>query len=128
MERAEQDYKKIVVYNEYFKKGNLSALQQIKNIIEKEKRYLQLIQDFKQKIRHNIKGRLKADLASIGRLEISMMLLADRININNISNQVSCRSTRPEFSPAVYHVGAVINISMDSSVNFNIPCENSGGK
>ncbi|MCJ1249923.1 hypothetical protein MMC30_007149 [Trapelia coarctata] len=115
-------------HNERLKEGNLSALRQIKNATEREKKHLQLIQDLGQEIRHNVKSRSEADLASTGRSETSVTALADRMDINGMSDPVGCRAAGPESSPALHRADTVINMSMGSSTGSRTPCEDSGGK
>ena len=62
LERAEQDYKEVVAHNARLEKGNISLRQQIADANEKERINLQLIQDLKQEICHNIKGRSEVNL------------------------------------------------------------------
>jgi hypothetical protein len=86
LERAEQDYRKVVAHNERLKEENLSVLQQIKDATEREKRNLQLIQDLEQEIRHKVRGRSEVDLASVGRSGTSMAAFADRRDMSRMSN------------------------------------------
>jgi hypothetical protein len=76
----------VIAHKKRFEEEKYSILQQLNDTNEKEKRNLQLIQNFEQEIRYNFKKRSETNFINIKRSEISIRIFVDKIIINRISN------------------------------------------
>ena len=115
LQQVERACKELVAHKERLEGENYAILQQLEESNKREERYLQLIQDLEQEIRHTIKNHSETNLASMRSSGTRTPAFSDRDAMNGISDHARPLPDSALPSPTVYRLTCVADVMMSPS-------------